>query len=423
MIPIDRLQRPHASVSNEVLPFWLRLSLFGIRWVGKSKLAYKLHFYHALMDFVRVIIIHMVVKNGLKQGFIYAQDPFLEHLAELIVHFGLGEKQGNYLRFNGLVIDKVDTLALGRWIDAPGELKTSVKGIDKTMQRNYTRVFDLVKLYRDKASESKALKNIDIWKCLLAEGILDYEVRLAETLFQLTRWEFGKKIPSPFNEAYYSESGRNAFENFTRHRFLEILDEIPEEARKDFKVLDVGCGYGNYIEALEGWHRETSVHGFELQQDLFEKGKERFEINPGVRLFNENILSYETKEKYDLVLLNYVLFYFSKEQKIELFKRLKSMLSDKGRILICQYYPGIEPLKYQLASLQTELTLSRKIEMFYGNKILYANALWNQVASTFSEAERWPDFLDTLKVCGLHLSRITNADRFYYSLFVEVSRD
>lgn len=368
---------------------------------------------------MRVVTIFIVRENGLEKGFDYSDDKSLEHLADLIIHLELGQKEGNKIKLFKSVISEVSSSALREFM---GKGKASSIEDRGGMLCNYAFVFDLIQLYRNTDYHPQALKEAKAWKRLLDNGALDYEVRLAETLFQLTKWKVGSKIPSPFDEAYYSESGRNAFENFTRHRFIEILDEIPVEERKNLRVLDVGCGYGNYIEAIQDWQNGVTVHGFELQEDLFEKGEKRFENHKNVRLFNQSILDYETEEKYDVVLLNYVLFYFSKEEKEQLFNRLKTMLSENGRILICQYYSGIEHMKYELASRQNELTVSRKIEMFYGNKILYANTLWNQVASTFSEAEHWPDFVETLSSSGLQVSRITNADRFYYSLFVEVGQ-
>lgn len=423
MILIEKLKVGAASGTVEKLPYGLRLLLWIIRATGRGPLAYKLRFYHKLIDFVRVIVVHIVMKNGLENGFRYVDDPTLGHLADLVAHFGLGTKDGDHIQFNNSPVNKVHGEGLKSFVNDPDLSQMSVKGIGRKALNNYAGVFDLVRLYRNRTFHSKNLKRAGVWRQLLADGVLDYEVRLAETLFQLTQWEQGKKIPSPFDEAYYSESGRNAFENFTRHRFIKILNELPIAERNGLKVLDVGCGYGNYIHAVQDWNEEALVHGFELQKELYEEGKKRFETNDRITLFNQNILSYKTDEKYDLILLNYVLFYFSQEEKVELFNRLKEVLSSNGRILICQYYAGIEPLKYRLASAQNENSVSRRIEMFYGNKILYANAFWNQVASTFSEAERWTEFLNTLKSCEMGVKRITNADRFYYSLFLEVQRE
>ena len=278
---------------------------------------------------------------------------------------------------------------------------------------------ELIDIYRQRVSKTQCLKQKTKWKSFLQNGVLDYEVRLAETLFELGKLELGSKIPSPFSESYYSESGRNAFRNFTRDKFISTLQCVQQRAETP-KVLDIGCGYGNYIEATLHWNHKAEIDGYEIQSELYSEVSARFKEHGQVQVYHENILLAQPKKEYDIILLNYVLFYFTREQKRQLFLQLKRCLAPNGSILICQYYAGIESMKSELASKQNDYSLARKIEMHYGNKVLYANALWNESANTFSEAEDWQEFNKTLKDAGLSISGLTNADRFYYSLFIDV---
>ena len=77
-------------------------------------------------------------------------------------------------------------------------------------------------------------------------------------------------------------------------------------------------------------------------------------------------------------------------------------------------------MKKDLALKQSELSPFKEIEMFYSNKILYANTLWNDSADTFSESVKWDEFVDIVAENNLKIKRITNADSFYYSLFIEL---
>ncbi len=131
---------------------------------------------------------------------------------------------------------------------------------------------------------------------------------------------------------------------------------------------------------------------------------------------------YEPQRKYDVVLMNYVLFYFHFADKKRIIDKAKSMLADGSSIVLCQYYSGIEAMKSKLAKLQDENSTAKKIEMYYSDKILYANTLWNDSVDTFAEAVKWDEFKTIVSDTGLHITSITNADPFYYSLFVELKK-
>lgn len=385
---------------------------------GFSDLSFKLRFYNQLLDYIRVIAVYIVRKNKLEDGFDYTSDATLGLLADLLVHVNVARRKNGTVSMKKTVMRVYGNRITDEFIADPN-IDELGNRVSKSLM-SFTSIFELVKLYRDPGFEPATLEDADDWKQLISEGALDYEIRLAETLYQLTKWEQGCKIESPFTEAYYSESGRNAFENFTKYKFTEILNQANFINPNEVSVLDVGCGYGNYIQAVQDWNGNAQVDGLELQADLLEETKGRFNENTNIQLFNEDILHFENDKQYDLILLNYVLFYFSEKDKKALLEKLKSKLSKNGRILICQYYAGIEPMKLQLARKQKELSVTRRIEMFYANKILYANALWNQTASTFAEAETWGGIEQTLSDTVLEIKRITNADKFYYSLFLEV---
>ena len=287
-------------------------------------------------------------------------------------------------------------------------------------ENDYNFVRNLTALYR-KTPPIGPFPNSRKWQLLISRSQLDYEIRLSETLHELVNLHLPNKIPSPFSEAYYTESGRNAFHNFTRPRFTSLFRQLDQEHRIR-QALDVGCGYGNYLQLLHELDPEMQITGLELQQDVYHETSQKFQRIDSIKVLNQNVLDWQTTERFDLILLNYVLFYFSRDDKRNLFEFLANRLTPNGTVLVCQYYAGIEKLKYALAKKQGNNGLGTSIEQFYANKILYANALWNQTASTFSEAEDWDKFNTDLNKAGLAVKRITNADRFYYSLFLEIKR-
>lgn len=414
MVPYKLLHHPvkEFQIKEEFTPF--HKLLLSVTRAGTGTISFKLRFYHFLMSYIRIVALKILVKNHIAQEFNPASGT-LQRLGDLLFHFDLAS------RVDGKIAITTKSAELKNVVQATQNKNSAGKLSPywKKQLHQYFQILELIDLYRDRQPRTSSLKQVSKWKQFLNAGVLDYEVRLAETLFELGKLEIGSKIPSPFSESYYSESGRNAFQNFTKARFIEALGHA-YGASPAPQILDIGCGYGNYIDAALQWSPKAILVGYELQEDLFKEVKSRFKEYKKVQIYNEDILSAQPKEQFHIVLLNYVLFYFDQSEKQQLFKKIKDCLAQDGSILICQYYSGIEHLKYQLAKQQGEATLARKIEMYYGNKVLYANALWNETASTFSEAEDWLKFNKILADNGLKITRLTNADRFYYSLFIEI---
>lgn len=288
----------------------------------------------------------------------------------------------------------------------------------KKQLRHYQFILQLIAYYKHNDSQVSIGK---VWKKMIREKRLDYEIRLCETLINLEKFEVGKKIKSPFSESYYTGSGENAFNNYTKHKFVNYVTLIGETTAIK-NVLDIGCGFGNYIDALVVNNPAISVTGIELNPEVAASTTQKFKDNERVTILNNSIFDYHSNDKFDLILLNYVLFYFTHDEKVRLFKHLNSMLSDGGRILVCQYYSGIENMKVSLSSILGDTSLSKKIEIYYANKISYANTLWNNTVDVFKEAERFDKFSDILGNTGFSIYRICPADRFYYSFFIEIVR-
>lgn len=393
----------------------------------------KLVFYSKLMNFIRLIALYVVEKNGLRKLLAdqrgsgtggMGDDRALATLMVLLYHFGITRSARGRLvmarRFarigegeRRVVFSAVEESAAPR----PGGVSAGYRGVIE----DFLFVRRLIGRYRNPRCELRDMPRGEAWGALIAKGGLDYEVRLCETLFNLSRLVVGGRIPSPFEESYYTESGRNAFRNFTGERFGRIVESLERKAPLR-SVLDIGCGYGDYLDVLARRLPGAALYGIELQEKVFAETRARFAGNDSIVLLNTDFFRFRPDMKFDLVLLNYVLFYFNHEEKRQLFRRIVSMLSDRGSILVCQYFQGIEGMKRELALRQGDLSFARKIEMYYSNKILYANTLWNDTADAFSESVRWNELAEILDGEGLEIRSLTNADRYYFSLFLEIRR-
>ncbi len=357
----------------------------------------KLAFYNMFLDFLRVVCLKIISNNQKQpQELMVSGSDFVK----LLLQLDMANVVDNRVVLNSKYCEANQFRPL------------------KKQLRHYQFVLQLIGYYKHNDSHVSVGK---AWKKMICEKKLDYEIRLCETLINLEKLEVGKKIKNPFSESYYTGSGENAFNNYTKQKFVNYVTLIGETTAIK-NVLDIGCGFGNYIDALVVNNPAVSVTGIELNPEVAAATTKKFKDNERVNILNNSIFDYQSNDKFDLILLNYVLFYFTHDEKVHLFKHLNSMLSAGGRILVCQYYSGIENMKVSLSSILGDISLSKKIEIYYANKISYANTLWNDTVDVFKEAERFDKFNNILSNTGFSICRICPADRFYYSFFIEIVR-
>lgn len=260
------------------------------------------------------------------------------------------------------------------------------------------------------------------WQRLVAKKKYDYQIILCGFVLELLKVNLVNKVSFSGDVEFYTELGRQVFHLFTKENFRTTIQELVTR-HKVRKVLDIGCGYGDYIATLRDVEGIDHIIGVEQQEKVATETANRFANDPRVDILNINVFDLEADMSADLVLLNYVLFYFSPEDKRRLFKILRNRLSKNGIILICQYYPYLEKLRSCLATLHGAYSLDRRIEMYFGGIVLYAEVLLNETLDHFQRAEYWESFNELIQNLGLNITYVTNADRFYYSLFVCVTHD
>ena len=402
------------------------------RFLKLNQVAYKLDYFERMLNFMRLIGLYILSNNKsfefkskslTKSNAENNKGRIGQSLLEFLFHFEIIEyKQNqfvikeNYKRLLEQDIPKIT-------IKSNDDLKnTSFYRKKKNLVNDFLFVKDIIRKYRD---PQYALQHINkkrhVWESLIAEKKLDYEIRLSETLLNLTKLNIPHKIVSPFDEDYYTESGRNAFRNFTQFRFLEYFNKITTN-KENIRVFDLGCGYGNYLEILNDNFSDISITGIEKNPKVYSSTLKKFENSKNVTVINDDFFKYTPDEKYDVILMNYVLFYFNSEEKKKVLEKAKNTIHNTGSIVLCQYFSGIEHLKKELAQKQKDYSAPKKIEMYYSDKILYANTLWNDAVDTFSEAVKWEEFKTIISELNLQINSMTNADKFYYSLFIELKK-
>lgn len=393
--------------------------------------AYKLDYFERMLNYLRAIGLYVLSNNrhielrnpALPEAQeLTFEDRITKSLSEFLIHFGIISFSGKKVVINKNYSSLLEEDRINKLIQNKGDLSgAQLNKKEKQIVNDFRFVLDLVMKYNtpDYMFQHISGKETRTWETLIKERKLDYEVRLCETLYHLVDLKIPQKIESPFDEAYYTESGQNAFKNFTQFRFLDCLKDITQENDK-IQVFDLGCGYGNYVEVVQQNFPDAFITGIEKNPKVFADTSKKFANTKNVEIINDDFFQYEPERKYDVVLMNYVLFYFNYTDKKKIIDKAKSILDEGGSIVLCQYYSGIEAMKSKLAKLQQENSTAKKIEMYYSDKILYANTLWNDSVDTFAEAVKWDEFKTIVSEAGLHIASITNADPFYYSLFVEL---
>ncbi|WP_163709749.1 class I SAM-dependent methyltransferase [Mangrovibacterium lignilyticum] len=428
MIRFDRLDsKAPAFCEPRTLGLKEKALIAIVKSVPAGKMHFKLTYFQAFCDFLDILSLSLIDRNklveSLQQGLTQKQEHrLMRSFLAMLYEYELIELQGDSFVFREPYsrLSSADFQQLSDWIETAESAFGQLPSFLHSKLKNVQLVNQLIRLYRNPGSSVNIPTGKSWWK-MIANQQLDYEIRLAETLKHLLCLQLPHKISSPLDDSYYTESGRNAFQNFTKTRFQDCISEINSD-HPVREVLDIGCGYGNYMDAVNQQLPEAHILGIELQHKVCEETRERFADSATIEVANQNVFDVELGTRVDLVLLNYVLFYFSNKQKEQLFKKLAGELNDSGSILICQYYAGIESLKDELKQKQGDAGVGQRIAAFFGDKILYANALWNEASDAFVQSEIWDEFLNVLHNTGFEVKSMTNADPFYYSLFVRIGK-
>ena len=414
-----------------IKPDFLSRMIVGVfRLFKPNTAAYKLEFYERMLNFLRMTGLAALAGNRSALPVNRQLSDNMDNnkaspsFIEFLYHFNILVLRNNRLTINECYERLTEDGIIKKVINGEDHtLPGSLSKKERRTVRDFLFVNDLVKKYGDPEYTFQTIKkNKRFWESLIIGKKLDYEVRLCETLYNLADLKIPQKIKSPFDDDYYTESGQNAFKNFTKFVFLDYLKKI-YPGNNTISVFDLGCGYGNYIEAIHNAFPGSEITGIEINPVVYTATKKKFEGDGNIAIVNENFFDYAATKKYDLIIMNYVLFYFNAAEKKKVIEKTKDMLTSNGSIVICQYFSGIEDLKIRLAKMQNDYTLSKKIEIYYSEKILYANTLWNDSVDTFSEAVKWDELKILIAGSGLHIESMTNADKFYYSLFIEFKKN
>lgn len=102
---------------------------------------------------------------------------------------------------------------------------------------------------------------------------------------------------------------------------------------KGAKVLDLGCGTTANLPLTPGRFRH--YHGVDISRKAIARARALRRPNTSFEV--ADIMTYQTAQRYDAILMREVIYYFPVERVPDLLLRLSHMLEPGGRILVSIY--------------------------------------------------------------------------------------
>lgn len=106
------------------------------------------------------------------------------------------------------------------------------------------------------------------------------------------------------------------------------------------KILDIGCGTGEYVKFIDKFCRKYEYYGFDSEANYIERGKAIFKDRPEIHLRHQMLTEETINEigQFDIVIAIGVMHHMNDEVVLSLLKTAKAALKEGGRLVT--YDPG-----------------------------------------------------------------------------------
>ena len=152
-------------------------------------------------------------------------------------------------------------------------------------------------------------------------------------------------------------------------RALRAIESIPG-ARHPQRVLDIGCGRGDYLAELLTRYRDAIGLGIEIDAGVAEQARRRLAEADVTRRAEVLVGDFRTMEvprgNFDLILMNHNLHYFAPAERPALLRRAKSRLNEGG-VLAVQTLVLTEGILPSVLGLQAGAALFDLLLRAHGN--------------------------------------------------------
>ena len=204
----------------------------------------------------------------------------------------------------------------------------------------------LKKIYREKNGFRLQPANPDIKPIFTKELIIQGKVITVIRSFKELKEKI-KKEQKEFTDAtikYIEETDikhrKSLGQYFTPRSIREaLLSKLPNTMTSP-KVLDPGCGTGEFLITAKEYFKNPELHGWDIDKNLVNIAKE---VIPEATLKNIDALLNQDYDKYDFVIGNPPYYEFSPSEEIK--EKFKEIINGRTNIFSLFIYQGIKWLK------------------------------------------------------------------------------
>jgi len=119
-----------------------------------------------------------------------------------------------------------------------------------------------------------------------------------------------------------------------RHLTWHFKSKLPD-LLKNKVVLELGAGTGKTLREIIN-HNPREVYAVDFSKEALKK----IGSYKRIKIINEDILKLSLNKKFDVIVCNYILNNFLKDDRIKVIKKIKSLLSKNGYVLFEDFSSG-----------------------------------------------------------------------------------
>ena len=140
------------------------------------------------------------------------------------------------------------------------------------------------------------------------------------------KYEVWEKLAHKYNNLWVQKYSLGPTRREVKKIVLPLL-----EKNNELKILDIGCGTGQLIKEISDHCNKVNYLGIDVAENMIEVAKKN---NKGknVKFKTSSIESFESNEKYDIIICTHAFPYFPNKQ--EMIKKMAGLCNKKGQVII-----------------------------------------------------------------------------------------